>query len=208
MGIAHEYWEIQDELLVSGWVLRSRREFVLEHLGEEVWQEIIKSLPDDLREMWNHIDINEWYDIRKVEVLEKKVAEKFGKKEEQVYEEMGRFSARRAFDPEKGQYKHFLGKPPELFFKIAARWQNEYYNTGLTEYYPTGVFSCMIRTRYIPYTTRANCRSNLGFFREAIRLLGAQALKAEEAKCIAWGDEWCEFHFEWKPAPQEKREEE
>lgn len=192
------YWIQHDTLEVTGWVLKSRIEFVLAHGGEELLKKILAELDEASRNMWQQVDINRWYDIRDIEPFERSVAEHLSLDETTAYVRMGEFSANRAFHPERGHYRRFLGQPPEVFLKLAAKWQNEYYNTGLTEYYPTGITSCMIRTRYIPYTTRPNCLSNLGFFRRSIEILGGTDVRAEERKCVAWDDAWCEFHFSWK----------
>lgn len=192
------YWEPVDEFRVRGWVLLSRMDYVRSRWGEAVLQELLSRLTPEEQTQWRQASVNDWYELRFVERFERLIAEYAGEDPDAVYEAMGVFSAERAFHPEKGQYRRFLGKPPELFLKLAATWQNEYYNAGLTEYYPTGVSSCMIRTRYIPYTTRPNCRSNLGFFRRSIEILGGQDVRAEERRCLLQGDAWCEFYFAWQ----------
>ncbi len=192
------YWVQHDTLEVNGWVLRSRLEFARAHGGDERLQRVLEALDEKERSIWTSVDINAWYDVRQIEPFERELARQLGLDEETAYIRMGEVSAERAFHPERGHYRRFLGQPPEVFLKLAAKWQNEYYNTGLTEYYPTGVTACMIRTRYIPYTTRSNCLSNLGFFRRSIEILGGQKVKAEERRCVAHGDEWCEFHFSWQ----------
>ena len=192
------YWVPKKTLKVNGWVVQSRLAYARRRLGQERVQELIGALPEDQREIWLHPDVNAWYDLRRLEPLETAVARcVLAENLEAAYRDMGRFSADRAFDPQHGHYRRFRGKPPELFLKLAAKWQNEYYNTGLTEYYPTGVTSCMIRIRYIPFTTRPNCASNLGFFQRSIEILGGEEVQAEEKRCVAWNDEWCEFHFRW-----------
>ncbi len=195
---ARRYWEMSDQLLVRGWVLVSRLAFVRARWGDTAVEEILARLSPQDRAVWTQVDINEWYELRMIERFEKQVVRYSGEDELRLYEQMGEFSADRAFDPDTGHYRRFLGKPPELFLKLAAAWQNEYYSTGLTEYYPTGVTSCMIRTRYIPYTTRSNCRSNLGFFRRSIEILNGRNVRAEERRCLLDGDAWCEFHFQWE----------
>lgn len=199
ISMVNTYWMAKDSLEVTGWVLLSRLTFARERLGETQLSRVLKDLPQEMHTLWESPDINAWYDIRTLEPFENKVALAIKPHDvEFVFIDMGRFSAELAFDPDQGHYHRFLGRAPELFLRMAAKWQNEYYSSGLTEYYPTGVSSCMIRIRYIPYTTRPNCLSNMGFFQRSIEILGGHNVGAKERTCVAWNDPACEFHFQWE----------
>jgi hypothetical protein len=182
---------------VKGSVLKTRKDFVLEHFGDDGWQQVIEALPEEDQEFWQDILItSDWYDFEIGERLDKMIVEVLGKGDEQIFEQIGAKSATKNLG---GVHRSFLapGKP-QSFMKLANTIYKFYYDIGYREYQQTGDNSGVMTTYQAETFSLPDCLTVIGWYKEALRMCGAKNIKVFEDTCRARGGAFCRYHFSWE----------
>ncbi|HEU0053311.1 MAG TPA: hypothetical protein VFQ39_09045, partial [Longimicrobium sp.] len=79
---------------VKGNIIKSRVAYVKERFGEDAWQKILASLPEGDRPQLTKATNIGWYEFEVGDRLDKAIVQVLGGGKTQVFEDMGRASAR------------------------------------------------------------------------------------------------------------------
>jgi hypothetical protein len=182
---------------VKGSVLRARKEFVIDHFGEQGWQTVLAALQDEDRDFWQDVIItSDWYDFVIGERLDKTIVSVLGKGNERVFEQIGAKSAKRNLT---GVHRSFLSPGnPQSFMHMANTIYKFYYDTGYREYEETGATSGVMTTFEAETFSIPDCLTVIGWYREALQMCGAKNIKIFEDICRARGGAFCRYHFNWE----------
>ena len=174
---------------IKGLVLHSRKEFVIEHFGEDVWEQVLQALPAGDREILGGVVFaGQWVPFDLGERLDKAIVEMVGQGDERVFEEIGAKSARRSLAKE---HRSFLSPgDPQSFMNKADIIYKFYYDTGPD----SGVM-----TTYEAETfSAADCLTVIGWYKQALELNGAKEVEVVEEACRAKGGSCCRYRLQWK----------
>ena len=182
---------------IKGLVLQSRKEFVVEHFGEDVWEQVLQALPAHDREILGGVVFaGQWVPFDAGERLDKAIVEIAGQGDERVFEEIGAKSARRSLGKE---HRSFLSPgDPQSFMNKADIIYKFYYDTGYREYEETGPDSGVMTTYEAETFSAADCLTVIGWYKQALELNGAQDVVVVEEACRAKGGSYCRYRFHWK----------
>jgi uncharacterized protein (TIGR02265 family) len=182
---------------VKGSVLKTRKNFVHDHFGEEGWQAVLEALPEDDQEFWEDIIISsDWYDFDIGERLDKSIVEVLGKGDERVFEQIGAKSAQKNLTSVHRSF--FTPGNPQSFMQKANSVYKLYYDTGYREYKETGITSGVMTTYQAETFSIPDCLTVIGWYKEALRMCGAKNIKVFEESCRARGGEFCRYQFSWE----------
>ena len=182
---------------VKGSVLHARKEFVIEHFGDQGWQTVLETLPEEDREFWEDVIItSDWYPFEIGERLDKTIVVVLGKGDEFVFEQIGAKSAKRNLT---GVHRSFLSPGnPQAFMHQANTIYTYYYDTGYREYKETGPSSGILTTYNAETFSIPDCLTVIGWYREALRMCGAHHIKIYEDTCRARGGKFCRYQLSWE----------
>lgn len=182
---------------IKGMVLHARREFVIEHFGQEAWKKILEMLPEADRAALGDIIITaKWYPFDIGERLDQAIVDILGEGKEKVFEEIGAKSAQRSLTK---VHKSFLTPgDPQAFMRKAPVIYKFYYDTGHRKYEETGPASGIMTTYEAETFSRPDCLTVIGWYREALRMCGAKNVVVMEEECRARGGTCCRYRFQWK----------
>jgi hypothetical protein len=181
---------------VRGSVLRARKLFTEEHFGAGAWDRILDTLPESDRTALRGILLPAgWFPFEISERLDKAIVDVLANGNLQVFEDIGRKSARENLS---GIHKTFLAAGnPRDFLAQAKSIYNFYYDTGTREYVSTGPQSGVLKTIDAETFSRADCLTVVGWHKEALEMCGAKNVRITETKCRAKGDPLCEYEIRW-----------
>ena len=95
---------------------------------------------------------------------------------------------------EHGNPQGFLGKSSVLY--------RFYYDVGRREYTPTGPTSGVITTYDAETYSTADCMTVIGWYKQALKMCGAQDVVMLEEVCRARGGQFCRYTIAWKMKAQ------
>jgi predicted hydrocarbon binding protein len=182
---------------VKGNIIKARYEFVLKSFGEEAWQRVVSSLPEDHQKLLRGIIVNSvWYPFEINKNLDQAIVDLLGGGSTEVFEEMGRVSARENLS---GVHRLMLEpNDPEAFMKKAQAIYSFYYNSGYRTYETRSPTSGILTT-YEAETYSANdCLTVIGWYKEAMEMCGASEVTMVETTCRAKGGDVCRYEVAWQ----------
>ena len=182
---------------VKGLILHARKDFVIDHFGEDAWKNVLDSLPPfDQKVLVDTIITAKWYPFETGERVDKAIVDVLGKGKASFFEEIGAESARRSLAKE---HKLFLTPgDPQAFMKKANSIYKFYYDTGYREYEETGPDSGVMTTYEAETYSALDCLTVIGWYKEALRMCGAKNVRVLEEECRATGGSTCRYRFQWK----------
>ena len=182
---------------IKGLVIHSRREFVIEHFGEEAWEDVIKALPlPDQESLKGVVFAAQWYPFEIGERLDKAIVNVLGGGKQEIFEELGAKSAQRSLARE---HRAFLTPgDPQSFMRKTNIIYRFYYDTGYREYKETGPNSGVMTTYEAETYSVPDCLTVIGWYKEALKLCGARQVEAVEEECRAKGGSCCRYRFQWE----------
>lgn len=181
---------------VKGAALLSRRAFVVEEYGEEAWQRLLDRLPeDDRRQLQGRVLTSSWHPFALNERLDAAIVAEVGGSDPAVFERIGARSARKNLT---GPHAAFLAKGnPERFLAASDRIYDFYYDTGYRTYEATGPGSGVITTFEAETFSQTDCMTVIGWYKEALRMCGAESVEMIEESCRSQGDANCRYRLKW-----------
>jgi hypothetical protein len=188
---------MESDMEIRGSALRSRKAFAEEHFGAGAWDKVLETLPESDRILLKGLLLPAgWYPFDTGERLDQAIVDVLGGGDPEVFEQIGRQSARQNLS---GVHKTFLkaGHPGDFLAQSASIY-NFYYDTGSREYLPTGPKSGVIRTSGAETFSRADCLTVIGWHKEALEMCGARQVRISEIRCRANGDDVCEYAVQWE----------
>lgn len=181
---------------IKGNIIKARYEFVIKSFGEEAWQQVVSSLPEDNQAILRGIIVNSvWYPWEVNKNLDQAIVDLLGGGSTEVFEEMGRGSATENLS---GVHQLMLEpNNPEAFMKKAQAIYSFYYNSGYRTYEATSPTSGILTT-YDAETNSANdCLTVIGWYKQALEMCGATDVTMVEISCRATGGETCKYEVAW-----------
>jgi hypothetical protein len=182
---------------IKGVVLHARKEFVRDHFGEDSWGKVLDTLSAEDRQILSeNLLTARWYPFKVGEHLDRAIVDVLGDGSNRIFEEIGIKSAQRNLTKE---HRTFLTPgDPQAFMKKAGIIYKFYYDKGRREYEATGPTSGVITTYDAETYSVPDCLTVLGWYKEALKMCGAAAVRAYEEQCRAKGGSCCRYIFEWK----------
>ncbi|HVN76980.1 MAG TPA: hypothetical protein VMT19_11720 [Thermoanaerobaculaceae bacterium] len=180
---------------VKGNILRARIAFVKERFGEAAWDRVVRTMtPSDQEQLSGVVNVG-WYPFDLGRRLDDAIVGIVGGGRTTVFEEMGRASARENLT---SVHSSFLEpRDPAVFMQKAAMIYRFYYDTGRRTWEATGPSSGMLTTYDADTHSVADCATVVGWYKEALAMLGARDVVIVEEACRARGNEFCRYVVSW-----------
>jgi uncharacterized protein (TIGR02265 family) len=181
---------------VKGNIIRSRIGFVKERFGDEAWQRVLAALPESDRQQLASLAMSvAWYDFELGDRLDKAIVAVVGGGNTRIFEEMGRASARENLN---GVHSSFLEpRDPQKFMAKAPLIYRFYYDTGQRAWAPDGPTSGVLTTTGSQTFSTADCATVIGWYAEALGMVGARDVTIVEETCCAQGADACRYRVSW-----------
>lgn len=181
---------------IKGLILQARKDFVVDHFGEDAWEQVLGGLPASDQEILKDILLTaKWYSFEIGSRLDEAIFKELGRGNERVFEDIGAKSAQRSLTK---IHKSFLTPgDPQAFMRKANVIYKFFYNTGFREYERTGPNSGVITTYESETFSAPDCLTVIGWYKEALKLCGARNIEATETECRAKGGSCCRYSFNW-----------
>ena len=184
-------------LKIKGFILHSRKEFVIEHFGDNAWNSVLEALPEKHREILSETILTaSWYDFEIGKQLDMTIVDILGDGAKQVFEDIGAKSAQRNLT---GIHASFIeGNDPQAFLKKAGMIYKFYYDVGHRVYEETSPTSGIITTYDAETYSVPDCLTVIGWYKEALKMCGAKNITMEEETCRALGGDFCRYKVNWE----------
>ncbi len=180
---------------VKGSVLKSRLAFVQEHAGPDGLGRVLAALsPEDQQQLKSLLTM-QWYPFTLGQRLDDAIVREVGGGRREFFERLGAASAdknlttvHRSFVTE-GDPHGFLEKAPQIYAL--------YYETGRREYTRTGEREGVLTTSDAETFSAPDCLTVIGWYRRALELCGATAVRIVEDECRSRGGAVCRYRVAW-----------
>jgi uncharacterized protein (TIGR02265 family) len=182
---------------IKGSILESRLQFVKERFGEQAVERVISSLPaTDQAPLRNPINKDGWYHFQIAQKLDDAIVQVIGKGDARLFEEMGAASAQQNLS---GTQKFYLDLGnPQGFMLRAPLIYHVYYDKGWRDYKPTGPTTGVMTTYEAETYSAADCMTVMGWYKQALRMCGANDAVIVEETCRARGGDYCRYLVSWR----------
>ena len=182
---------------IKGSILESRLQFVKERFGEQAVERVISSLPaTDQSTLRNPINKDGWYHFQLAQNLDDAIVQVIGKGDARLFEEMGAASAQQNLS---GTQKFYLDLGnPQGFMLRAPLIYHVYYDKGWRDYKPTGPTTGVMTTYEAETYSAADCMTVMGWYKQALKMCGANDAVIVEETCRARGGDCCRYLVSWR----------
>ncbi len=182
---------------IKGMIFHSRKEFVVDHFGEEAWNRVVNALPSEDRELLGEIILTaKWYPFDVGSRLDKAIVDVLGGGNASIFRQIGAASAQTSLTR---VHKTFLTPgDPQTFMKKSGIIYKFYYDRGRREYQETGPNSGVVTTYDAETFSEPDCLTVIGWYEEALRMCGAENVVGIEEECRAKGGKVCRYRFQWE----------
>lgn len=182
---------------IKGFILHSRKEFVIENFGIAGWEEVIKALPEEDQSIYkDFIMTSNWYDFEIGERLDAAIVDVLGKGSVKLFKDIGKKSAQRHLT---GIHASFIEPgDPQAFMRRTSSIYEFYYDKGYREYEETGPNSGVFTTYEAETFSVPDCLTVIGWYKEALHMCGAKKVDIEEVSCRAKGGNFCQYQVKWE----------
>lgn len=180
---------------IKGNIIKSRIAFVKERFGEAAWEKVVTSLPEEDRKVLSMPTSVGWYEFELGERLDKAIVAVVGGGDTRIFRELGRKSARENLG---GVHSSFLNpRDPRIFMAKAPVIYRFYYGSGERTWEPTGPTEGVLKTTGSETFSTADCATVMGWYEEALAMLGATNIAVTEETCCAQGGDACRYRVAW-----------
>lgn len=181
---------------VKGAVILARRAFVREEFGEQAWETLLAALPASDRELLGGFVLTaSWYPFELNERLDAAIVEHLGDGDKAIFERIGAWSAKKNLG---GAHKTFLTPgDPTRFMTMTSRIYDFYYDTGHRVFEPSGPSAGVMTTYDADTISETDCLTVIGWYKEALKMCGAESVEMSEETCRARGGPHCRYRLEW-----------
>lgn len=181
----------------KGAVLLARKSFVTDVYGEAAWQQVLDALPAEDRALLSGVVLTSgWYPFAVNERLDREIVDKLGQGDAAVLEKIGERSAKANLS---GPHRGFLTPgDPQRFMSMTDRIYSFYYDTGRREYESTGPNSGVITTWEADTFSATDCRTVIGWYRQALEMCGARNVVIDHDLCRGDGADRCRYKVSWQ----------
>ena len=182
---------------IKGFILMSRKEFVIEHFGQEGWNQVLSVLPESDQAIFKETLLtSHWYEFETGKRLDDAIVRVHGSGAKQVFEDIGAQSARRNLG---GIHSAFIEeKDPQAFMKKTSMIYKFYYDTGRREYEEKAPGHGIMTTYDAETFSGPDCLTVIGWYKEALKMCGARNVSMKEETCRARGGEHCKYVVKWE----------
>ena len=176
--------------------MKARMAFVEKHFGRGAWDRVLAVLPvDDVRGIQGVLTPASWFPFEIAERLDKAIVEVLGGGKPEIFEQIGAQSARENLE---GIHRPFLQPGnPKKFLERAGMVYAFYYDTGRREYQSVGPQEGVLTTHDAETFSAGDCLTVIGWYKEALRMCGADHVEMRETECRARGDAVCRYRIRW-----------
>ncbi len=182
---------------IKGFILHSRKEFVIENYGINAWEKVVKTLPEEDHDIYKgFILTSNWYDFEIGKRLDEAIVQVLGEGSSKEFEDIGKKSAQRHLTGIHASYIE-PGNPQE-FLKKAGTIYEFYYDIGYREYEQTGPNSGILTTYDAETYSIPDCSTVIGWYKEALKMCGAKKVDISEETCRASGGDYCQYMVKWE----------
>ena len=152
-------------------------------------------VPNDVRELLGGmiLPVN-WYEFADLIAVDRAIVRVYGGGDDSVLREVGAHSARLNLN---GVYKVYRRDSIHEFLETGARLHSKFQDFGDAAYVKSGPSAGAMVHRGYPSYSPLYCQSALGYYRESIKLHGAQNIVVDETSCQCLGAESCAFALRW-----------
>ncbi len=180
---------------VKGNIIKSRLAFVTGSFGDAGLQKVLGCLTADDRKTLQTVTNVAWYDFDLGARLDKAIVSAVGGGNTAVFEAMGRASAKENLTTVHATF--LQPRDPQKFMAKAPLIYNFYYDKGRRTWEPTGPTSGLLTTYDSETFSTADCATVIGWYKEALGMLGARNVQVSEDACRARGDQFCRYKVSW-----------
>jgi predicted hydrocarbon binding protein len=179
---------------VRGFLVQARFEFLRRGPGPGAIEAVLAALPPEERGLLRGVEAWRWYPFEALIQLDKAIATVLGRDEAELFEDLGRLSARMRTE--------WMGSAAPLVsvhgFLARVEEDHRLFNSfGRVTYRRLGFTEGEISSSDFPAMHRAWCSSARGFLRGAVERLTGGTVTVDERTCQTWGDAACVFRVRW-----------
>ena len=184
---------------IKGILLNAWMTFLKNRYGAQaISQELTRLNDEDRLPLSSPFLASSWYPYSTLHSLRKLTRPLTTPADQNLSWEIGSYLAEYVFT---GVYKSLLEKEPLKQVEKFSWIRNFFFQeTRILETEIINDCRCLVRYRYDngATPTRAICESLSGFWSKTLELSGAAKVRSTHQKCVARGDAFCEFIFEWE----------
>jgi uncharacterized protein (TIGR02265 family) len=182
---------------IKGAVLKARLTFVESQSGREGVARVLDRLPPDDQRSLRMLFTSNWYPVTLCHALDEAIVTELGRGRREVFEQLGAASAERNLGAEGVHAGYLTPGDPHGFLAKAPQVYAMYYEQGRREYARTGDTSAVLTTFDAANVDANDCLTVVGWYRKALELCGARAVKVSETECRAQGGRVCRYELSW-----------
>jgi hypothetical protein len=182
---------------IKGAIIESRLQFVKDNFGPKAVEDVLSVLPSaDQALLRKPLNPSGWYHFQTGQRLDEAIVQKIGKGDARFFEQMGAASAQQNLS---GFQKFYLDPGnPQGFMLRAPLIYHVYYDKGWRDYKPTGPTSGVMTTYEAETYSAADCKTVIGWYKQALKMCGAKEVEMVEETCRSNGGEFCRYRVSWK----------
>lgn len=181
---------------IKGAVLKSRLAFVVERFGQDALQRVLNDLPPADQRTLRMLFTSNWYPFALGKALDDAIVRSVGQGRTDFFERLGEASAEKNLSTvhagflTKGDPHAFLAKAPAIY--------SLYYEAGRREYQRAGPKEGVLTTHDAETFSAPDCLTVVGWYRKALEMCGATAVRVTEEECRATGGSVCRYRVRWE----------
>lgn len=179
---------------VKGVMFGARKQFLLDTVGEEGFNEILAKLSPQTRQYVKTPLASSWCEFESLVELDRTIYESLKATHPNVLALIGAASAELGIGR---AYKSLDSVELVKFLENNALFHNQYQKFGNVKFEKTPNGGRMIYSRY-PCFSPVYCASAVGFFLESILRHGGTEPNVVETKCQCHGDQSCTYEMTWR----------
>jgi len=179
---------------VKGVMFGARKQFLVDTVGEEGFNEILAQLTPRTRQYTKTPVASSWCEFDSLVELDRTIHESLKAKYPNVLALIGAASAELGISR---AYKSLDSAELVKFLENNALFHNQYQKFGNVKFEKTASGGRMIYSRY-PCYSPYYCASAIGFFLESILRHGGSEPNVVETKCQCHGDATCTYEMTWR----------
>lgn len=179
---------------VKGVMFGARKQFLVDAIGEEAFNEIVAKLTPRTRQYTKTPLASTWCEFESLVELDHSIYETLKANYPNVLALIGAASAELGIGR---AYKSLDSEELTKFLENNALFHNQYQKFGNVKFEKTPNGGRMIYSRY-PCFSPIYCASAVGFFLESILRHGGTEPTVVETKCQCHGDSSCTFEMTWR----------
>lgn len=170
-------------------------EYVREKKGEKGVEELLANFSEDEKNILSNIKPKDWYPLDLNARLLTAADKLLGNGDLKLAKELGKYGANYNL---KWFLKLFLAfvTPQKIVKKWSTLWELNF-DTGKMEIVELKENSATVRITNFK-SERPICLAVIGWGELSLEKTGAKNIRIKETKCTAWGDDCCEYQFEWE----------